>query len=54
MKKHIKWLLGEIDLWVNEGIIEPVQAAALKGRYPAPAEGVAWGRIVFFSFGAVL
>jgi uncharacterized membrane protein len=54
MKKHIKWLLGEIDLWVKEGIIEPVQAAALKDRYPAPAESVAWGRIIFFSIGAVL
>ena len=54
MKKHIKWLLGEIDLWVNEGVIEPVQAAALKDRYPAPAEGVAWGRVIFFSIGAIL
>lgn len=54
MKKHIKWLLDEIDLWVNEGIIEPVQAAALRGRYPAPAASVAWGRIIFFSIGAVL
>jgi uncharacterized membrane protein len=54
MKKHIKWLLGEIDLWVNEGIIEPLQAAALKDRYPAPAESVAWGRIIFFSIGAIL
>lgn len=54
MKKHIKWLLGEIDLWVNEGVIEPVQAAALKNRYPAPAESVAWGRVIFFSIGAVL
>ena len=54
MKKHIKWLLGEIDLWVKEGIIEPVQAAALKDRYPAPAESVAWGRIIFFGIGAVL
>jgi uncharacterized membrane protein len=54
MKKHIKWLLGEIDLWVKEGIIEPAQAAALKDRYPAAAESVAWGRIIFFSIGAVL
>ena len=54
MKKHIKWLLGEIDLWVKEGIIEPVQATALKARYPAAAESVAWGRIIFFSIGAVL
>ena len=54
MKKHINWLLGEIDAWVSEGIIEPVQAAALRGRYPASAESIAWGRIIFFSIGALL
>ncbi len=54
MKKNIKWLLGEIDLWVTEGIIEPGQGTALKERYPAATESVAWGRIIFFSIGAVL
>ena len=54
MKKHIKWLLNEIDLWVGESIIGPEQAAVLRRRYPAPAEGRAWGRIIFFSIGAIL
>jgi uncharacterized membrane protein len=54
MKRHLKWLLNEIDLWVGEGIIEPQQGEAIKKRYPAPAEGPAWGRIIFFSIGAVL
>lgn len=54
MKKHIKWFLNEIDLWINEGIIAPDQGAALKARYPAPGESLAWGRIIFFSIGAVL
>jgi uncharacterized membrane protein len=54
MKKHIKWLLNEIDLWVGEGIIGPDQATALKRRYPVPAEGTAWSRIIFFSIGAIL
>jgi uncharacterized membrane protein len=54
VKKHIKWLLNEIDLWVGEGIIGPDQATALKRRYPAPAEGTAWGRLIFFSIGAIL
>jgi len=53
-KKHIKWLLNEIDLWVGEGIIGPEQATALKRRYPAPGEGTAWGRMIFFSIGAIL
>jgi uncharacterized membrane protein len=54
MKNHVKWLLAEIDRWVSEGVIGPAQAAALKSRYPAPAEGLAWSRFVFFSFGAAL
>jgi hypothetical protein len=54
MEKQIKWLLVEIDWWVSEGLIEPAQAAALKSRYPVPAEAVSWSRIIFFSLGAVL
>ena len=54
MKKHIKWLLNEIDLWVKEGVIKPEQGVALKNRYPAPTESVAWSRIIFFSIGAIL
>ncbi len=37
MKKHIKWLIAEIDGWVNAGIIAPDQGQALKDRYPAPS-----------------
>jgi hypothetical protein len=54
MKKHIKWLFNEIDLWIGKGIITADQGAVLKGRYPAPGESLAWGRIIFFSIGAVL
>jgi uncharacterized membrane protein len=54
MKKHIKWLLNEIDLWVKDGVIQPEQGVVLKKRYPAPGEGTAWGRMIFFSIGAIL
>ncbi len=54
MKKHIKWLIAEIDGWVKAGIIAPDQGQAIKGRYPSPEQGPAWGRIIFFSIGAVL
>lgn len=54
MKKHLKWLFAEIDRWVIDGIIAPEQAGALKHRYPASEEGSAWGRIIFFSMGAIL
>ena len=54
MKRHIKGLINEIDLWVSEGIIAPEQGQAIKNRYPAPTEGRAWGRVIFFSIGAIL
>jgi hypothetical protein len=28
-----KWLLGEIDLWQREGLIDPLAAKGLKARY---------------------
>lgn len=54
MKRHIRWLIDEIDQWVNAGIIAPEQGQAIKNRYPSSAEGPAWGRIIFFSIGAIL
>ncbi len=54
MKRHIKWLIAEIDGWVNAGIIAPDQGQAIKKRYPIPEQGPAWGRIIFFSIGAIL
>jgi len=54
MKKHIKWLLAEIDLWLNEELIAPDQAESIKRRYQVSEQGPAWGRIIFFSIGAVL
>ena len=54
MKRHIKWLIAEIDGWVNAGIIAPDQGEAIKKRYPESEQGRAWGRIIFFSIGAIL
>jgi uncharacterized membrane protein len=54
MKRHTKWLIAEIDGWVNAGIIAPDQGEAIKKRYPEPEQGRAWGRIIFFSIGAIL
>jgi len=54
MKKNIKWLLAEIDRWVDQGVIEPAQAAALEKPIPAPVEAVAWSRIIFLLPGAAL
>jgi uncharacterized membrane protein len=54
MKKNVKWLLAQIDLWLNEELIAPDQAENIKRRYQVSEPGMAWGRIIFFSIGAVL
>ena len=54
MKKNIQWLLKELDLWVQEGLINQTQAHAIRGRYPTEEQGGAWGRLAFGAFGAVL
>ena len=53
-KKNIKWLLAEINLWLSEGLIGPDQAESIKRRYQVSEPGPAWGRVIFFSIGAVL
>ena len=52
MKKNIHWLLKELDLWVQEGLINHAQARAIRGRYPT--EAGTWGRLAFGVSGAVL
>ena len=54
MKKHIHWLLKELDLWVQEGIIDDTQARAIRDRYPTEEQAGTWGRVAFAAFGAIL
>ncbi len=54
MIKHVRWLVNEIEQWSTEGIITKDQAEAIKGRYPDAQPAHAWGRIIFFSLGAIL
>lgn len=54
MKKHIHWLLNELEAWVREGIIDDDQARAIRSRYPAPEQAGTWGRVAFAAAGAVL
>jgi len=53
-KEQHRWLQGEVQAWVQEGLVSPEQAAALRRRYPPPAEGPAWGVIIFTTIGAVI
>ncbi len=54
MKKHINWLLNELELWVREGVIDDRQAGLIRMRYPTPEQAGTWGRIAFAVAGAVL
>ncbi len=54
MKKHIHWLIKELDVWVQEGLIDSTQARAIRGRYPNDEHAGTWGRIAFAVSGAVL
>ncbi len=54
MKKHIHWLLNELETWVREGIINDDQAMTIRGRYPTPEQAGTWGRIAFAVAGAIL
>lgn len=54
MIKHVRWLVSELETWHEDGIITKDQAEAIKVRYPVVEPAHAWGRIIFFSLGAIL
>ena len=49
-----KWVRGEIDLWLRDGLVSPSQAENLRRRYPITESGTTWGMIIFSSLGAVI
>jgi len=48
-----RWLRGEIERWVVDGLIDTAQGTALRDRYPV-SDGVAWGRLILSGLGAIL
>jgi uncharacterized membrane protein len=54
MNKRIRWLRGEIDRWVKEGLIEDHHAQAIRKSYPASNDGLSWGSMTFGVTGSVL
>ncbi len=54
MKKNIKWLFDQIDIWVENEIIDLSQAGAIKSLYPDEAAGYSWGRIILSVIGAII
>ena len=53
MNKYQRWLLKEIQLWQNEGIVSTDQAQLLTTRYSSEVGG-AWGKIIFSALGAII
>jgi uncharacterized membrane protein len=49
-----KWLLGELEQWQREGVIDAGTRGVLEARYAADAPGVSWRQIVLCSLGALL
>jgi uncharacterized membrane protein len=54
MKRHHRWLQGEIETWRREGIIDDAQALRLAGRYGMADQHQGWSRFIFSALGAVL
>jgi len=54
MRRHIRWLLGELQVWEHSGLVDPATAEKIREHYPTPAKVRPWGAIVFSSVGAVI
>jgi len=53
MSNYRKWLLSEVELWLNQGIIDSEQANKISTLYPYQAD-TNWGKIVFAGIGSVI
>lgn len=52
---HVKYLMQELQSWVNEGIVDTETAHTIACRYAgAEMKSVAWSRIILGSIGALL
>lgn len=49
----IRWLLSELNKWLDDGLINEKQAELIRGRYEVE-EVRPWGKIIFTGIGAVL
>lgn len=54
MRKHLRWLYGEVARWVADGLISREQADALLARYPPLQPARPWATIIFSGLGAVI
>lgn len=53
MNRYMCWLLNEVELWKNQGLISAEQAREISALYPLEDEP-AWGRIIFAAIGAIV
>ena len=53
MSKYRQWLIGEIELWHRDKIIDAEQARQIAARYSEDTEPT-WGKIIFAAVGAII
>lgn len=54
MRKQIRWLRDQTEVWVGQGVVSAEQAARIRALYPEPAAGLPWAMLVFSGLGAVI
>lgn len=54
MQKHKQWLLQEIGLWRESGIISSDQAREISALYTFEDNEASWGKIIFAALGSII
>lgn len=54
MNKYRKWLTGELERWLEEGIIDKSQAEKITSFYPEEKQGRSWGSLIFQLIGVAI
>lgn len=54
LDNHHRWLRGELESWLAEGLIEPRQADALRQRYPRTGNDLGLGRLLLTALGSII
>ncbi len=54
MSKNTKWLIQELERWINDGIIDRSQADRISAIYPEETPPRNWGPLIFSVIGAII
>lgn len=54
MGRNTKWLVQELERWINDGIIDRNQADRITALYPEETPSRNWGPLIFSVIGAII